>query len=221
MTEPDSKVSKDQYGRKTWDVDAYSKKTRANNQPQTTTSVHDQINSDRSSSHLLHREKLLKSSINAINTHTIITPTSQTATRGKHKRFGFVCPICDFSFRDNMALIDHFNSPQHIQKATSKNLTTSDPGHEQELIDGGVRHATLAEVESTLKSLSEKFNQSGLTKSSMQQKIEARKQFEQKLQDRKRAKRHKRAMKNKASDSEDDEMGQIMGFSSFKKGAES
>lgn len=67
------------------------------------------------------------------------------------ERFGFVCPVCDLSFRDNLALIDHFNSPQHVSKVFQQNRSAEEP--HTELLDGGIRRATLKEVVTVMESL--------------------------------------------------------------------
>ena len=71
----------------------------------------------------------------------------------KNKRFGFFCPICDVSFRDNLLLIDHLNSPQHVSKAKLMNLGIDNNSAEQELLENGIRRASLQEVVLTMERL--------------------------------------------------------------------
>lgn len=209
------KVSVDQYGRKTWDVKAYAKnanKPKSKPEPK----EHEEI-TNRSTSHMAHRQKLLDSLINAIKRHTLINPQSSQ----KNGRFGFVCPVCDYTYRDNMALIDHFNSPQHIQRVTGKALSGAQDDEEEEeegdVLEGGIRHASVEEVDTTLQLLLNQHNEE--SQKTIQQRIEARKQFEQRLQQRKQKKRQKKQKPsdlNDSNDNENDEMAQMMGFSSFK-----
>lgn len=198
-----AKSDKDQYGRKTWDVEEFAE--RAKNKGKYAEvediQVKESINANKSSSHMLHREKLIKSLVDAISKYTLINPNN-TSSRGKNKRFGFTCPVCLLTFRDNMALVDHFNSPQHIQKVT--NDTLKDEGgeddDEREPLEGGVRHASVEEVESMLNTLLERRNNSKEAKKTMQQKIEARIQFERKVKEKRRLKQQRKKQK-KANES--------------------
>lgn len=190
----DSNVSKDQYGRKTWDVEAYAKPQKPDFKDQ------EQIKqiSNKSTSQVAHRQKLIDELVSAINRHTIID------VNNKRKRFGFTCPICQLSYRDNMALVDHFNSPQHIKKAT---VGTLDGDDQEEVLEGGIRHASVDEVESMLKLLLEKSREKDIK--TIEQRVEARRIFEKKRLEKRRAKRKKET-------SGDDEVARMMGFSEFR-----
>lgn len=208
----EDKVSVDQYGRKTWDVKQYAQQAKKNihhKKPEQSPPEYD-INEEKSSSHMAHRQKLLDGLINAVKKHTLINPHE---TR-KHKRFGFVCPVCENTYRDNMALIDHFNSPQHLQKVTKSALANkSGDAHEEEeeMLEGGIRHATVSEVETTLKLLLEQHMNKADTKQTLQQRIEARKQLETKIRLKKQKKRQKKSTEPQG----DEEIQKAMGFSSF------
>lgn len=193
-----AKSGTDQYGRKTWDVEAFAKKANKNNRHVGDEPTKDNANivADKSSSHMVHREKLIKSLVEAISKYTLINPNN-TQSRGKNRRFGFACPVCLLTFRDNMSLIDHFNSPQHIQKVTNNTLQgEEDDDHiESEPLEGGIRHATVEEVESMLNLLLERRNNDGENKKTMQQRIEARKEFEQRLKEKKKLKKQRKKQK--------------------------
>lgn len=160
MSGESDKISTDQYGRRKWNVDLYEKeaKDRKNQstQPTLATTTTNQIN-DHSSSleYIEHRNKLLNELINAVKQYSLINPQTSTSTTtfGKNKRFGFFCPICDVSFRDNLLLIDHLNSPQHVSKAKLMNLGIDNNSAEQELLENGIRRASLQEVVLTMERL--------------------------------------------------------------------
>ena len=105
--------------------------------------------------YIKQRNKLLDQLIKAVKKYNLITPelSTTTTTYGKNKRFGFFCPICDVSFRDNLLLIDHLNSPQHISKLNQVNSSKGDTAQNQELLEGGIRRASLQEVVSTMERL--------------------------------------------------------------------
>lgn len=219
------KISVDQYGRKTWNVEAYAKEAK-NKQykknPSTTNVNTSIISSDKPSSYLAHREKLLKELLSAINQHTIINPLN-TSSYGKNKKFGFVCQICDLSFRDNLALIDHINSPLHVQRSLS--LLKDHGGEESEKLDGGVRRATTDEVRVTLESLIAKLAQeknAGENSSDIKERIMKRQAFEEQQRVKRREKRAKTKKLKKEQNINDDtnnttnnDLASMMGFGGF------
>lgn len=237
MSGESDKISTDQYGRRKWNVDLYEKeaKDRKNQSTQptlATTTTTNQIN-DHSSSleYIEHRNKLLNELINAVKQYSLINPQTSTSTTtfGKNKRFGFFCPICDVSFRDNLLLIDHLNSPQHVSKAKLMNLGIDNNSAEQELLENGIRRASLQEVVLTMerliaKSINEKSNsEDGRTGLTFNQRVEKRREYE----DRKRSKRaerkqiQKQRKKQKTTSDDDKEketninINNLMGFNSF------
>ena len=157
MSSP-SKKSIDQYGRQTWNVDLYAQEAREKKK-NTETAPSQYIidkDTDDSKTHIKQRNTLLEQSLNAVQKFNLINPDkTTTSTFGAKKRFGFVCPVCDLSFRDNLALIDHFNSPQHVSKVFQQNKSTEDSS-QTELLDGGIRRATLKEVVTMMESLVDK-----------------------------------------------------------------
>lgn len=194
------KKSIDQYGRQTWNVDVYAQEAREKrssvNRDTTPSQYIIDKDIDHSKTHIKERNALLEESINAVQKFNLINPDkASTSTFGAKKRFGFVCPVCDLSFRDNLALIDHFNSPQHVSKVFQQ-TKSADEGTKSELLDEGVRRATLKEVVSMMESLVAKC----LKEKSLQlveglgpgpsftERVEMRKKFE----DEKRNKRSER-----------------------------
>lgn len=210
----DSKVSVDQYGRRTWDAEQYKKEAGKKQQPDEIKSSKLTI-TDKPTSFLHHRDKLLNESINSINKHTLINPLN-IATHGKNKRFGFFCPVCDMSFRDNLALIDHVNSPQHVSKSRALTKGVED---DTEMLDGGIRRATMEEVVATMESLVAALMKKKLTGTTLNQRIEKRAEFELKRQQARELKKRKQRLKRQKVEEakeEGDEFAAIMGFSGFK-----
>lgn len=200
-----SKTSTDQYGRKTWDVEAYTKREKIK---EPTLAENYQLKE--SQTHLDHRQKLLAQSIGAVKTYNIVNPLNATTTSyGKNKRFGFACPVCDLSFRDNLTLIDHFNSPQHTAKI-SKNKDDIN----------SAKSATLEQVVKTMEKLIAKLirdktksDKPGLT---FEQRVEKRKQFEEAKRKKRREKKSRKKMVDKIDNGDDnDEINKMLGFSGF------
>ncbi|KAI5951305.1 SNU23 [Candida jiufengensis] len=241
----EQKITVDQYGRKKWNLEIYAKeakdkKNKKNNQKdQEQSHLLDLKNNDTSQAYLKHRDNLLNTSLSAVKSFNLINPDQNNSSSfGSNKRFGFFCPICDLSFRDNLALIDHLNSPQHVNKVIQLNHKEGKEGEELgEILDGGIRRASVADVISTMEKLikqriNEKNQQdndnevsNGLTFS---ERIERRKQFE----DQKRAKRsnkrqlQKQRKKQRLQEEEDEgiknglavhdnDMNEMMGFATF------
>lgn len=234
----DPGISVDQYGRKTWDVDVYAKKAKQKQKqkPQATEpDKHLQLSSDKSTSQVIHRENLIESSLGAVNKYTLVNP--EEGKPGK-KPIGFSCPVCQRSFRDNMALIDHFNSPQHMQNVMvnvrrgkkkkgheeneeeeeedKEEEDEEDEEDEEELLDGGIARATPQEVELTLKQLIDKDNKTKGNTMTPEERINKRREIETKNKEKRRAKRQKRKY-NEVDDSNDDneEISKVMGFGKF------
>ncbi|EMG50621.1 hypothetical protein G210_2044, partial [Candida maltosa Xu316] len=186
-------------------------------------SIVPQIEDDSSSlEYITQRNKLLDQSLNAVKKYNLISPQSTTSTFGKNKRFGFFCPICDVSFRDNLLLIDHLNSPQHVSKLNQ--LNTGKDSQSQELLEGGIRRATLKEVVTTMEKLIAKSIQvknditntpSGL---SFQERVERRKEFEEKKKqkriERKQTQKQRKRQKVQQT-TNNNEVNDIMGFGNF------
>lgn len=203
----------DQYGRKTWDVEEYARAAKRPKKQEH--SLDDKLAiSNTPGSYLHHRTKLLDESINSVQKHTLINPLN-TKTYGKNKRFGFFCPVCDLSFRDNLALVDHVNSPAHVKR--SKSLTKDIESGETEVMDGGVRRATLQEVVATIEALvAQALKQESVT--SLKERVEKRQLWEKKRAEARRARRTKqRAQQHKKEHHEesDDAVAAAMGFAGF------
>ncbi|CAX43506.1 U4/U6.U5 small nuclear ribonucleoprotein component, putative [Candida dubliniensis CD36] len=224
------KISTDQYGRKKWNVDLYEKeakdRTNQSTEPSNATTTN-QIN-DHSSSleYIEHRNKLLNDSINAVKQYSLINPQTSTSTItfGKNKRFGFFCPICDVSFRDNLLLIDHLNSPQHVSKARQMN-TDAENSTEEVFLENGIRRASLKEVISTMeklvaKSISEKGNsEDGATGLTFKQRVEKRREYENRKRSKRAERKQVQRQRKKHKKSDDTEtnakINDLMGFNSF------
>lgn len=211
----DSKVSVDQYGRRTWDAEQYKKEAGEKQKPNEIKPSKLSI-TDKPTSFLHHRDKLLDESINSVNKHTLINPLN-TSVYGKNKRFGFFCPVCDLSFRDNLALIDHVNSPQHVSRSRA---LTKGVENDTEMLDGGIRRATMEEVVATMESLVAALIKKKLTGTTLSLRIERRTQFELKRQQARELKKQKQRVKRQKVAEEEkeegDEFAAMMGFSGFK-----
>ena len=226
----DPGISVDQYGRKTWDVDVYAKKAKQKNKPQTTEpDKHLQLSSDKSTSQVIHRENLIESSLGAVNKYTLV---NQEEGKPGKKPIGFSCPVCQRSFRDSMALIDHFNSPQHMENVMvnvrrgkerrrheekeDEEDDDEEEEEEEELLDGGIARATPQEVELTLKQLIDNDNKTKGNTMTPEERINKRREIETKNKEKRKAKRQKRKY-NEDGDSNDDneEISKVMGFGKF------
>lgn len=206
------KVSTDQYGRKTWNVEAYAEdakkgKTEQNTPDEVAASLRDK-------SYLQHRTQLLDQSVLAVNTHTLINSESSTSTFGKNKRFGFFCPVCDLSFRDTLALIDHINSPQHVQNAR-RIAKAAGSAVEEEVLDSGVKRATPEEVAKTIEDLVAQLlrAKAATGADSLQERIRKRQAFEAKKLARKREK--KKRQKSIVEEAEESDVQKLMGIQGF------
>lgn len=218
-----NKISIDQYGRKTWNVDAYVEEAKNKRSKKAISSTpnpsNSNINTDKPLSYLTHRDKLLKELLSAVNQHTIINPLN-TSSYGKNKKFGFFCLVCDLSFRDNLALIDHINSPLHVQR--SQSLVTKHDGEDTEILDGNVRRATTDEVRLTLESLIAKLTQeknSGNDKNNIKERIARRQEFEKNQKAKRRERRLKikqnKTARNDKTDEGNNDIASMMGFGDF------
>lgn len=200
------KTSKDQYGRKLWNVEAYeaeAKKGKKQDVSEEAKAAAQRLGSDR----LKHRADLFQETVSLVKKRTLIADPASG-----RKQFGFVCPICDLSFRDTLALVDHINLPQHIKKA--QDLARAE-GSEVEEVSGGFRHASPEEVAQTIETLvSQKLREAAASKGreSMQERVKKRAAFMERRADRKREKRKRRKM---GSEMEDSEMARTMGFGGF------
>lgn len=164
------KISVDQYGRKQWNLDAYSNDSKEKDKSTNTSGVYKlKSNED----YIDHRETLLKELIDSVKQHTLITGSGVSATpTQKNKLFGFFCPVCEYSYRDNMALIDHLNSPQHIAKVKG---STADGE-----LNAGVRRATDEEVKQMLDFLVNQDSKKLEKQESFKERVKKREEFEKK-----------------------------------------
>lgn len=207
----EEKTSKDQYGRKSWNVEAYEKEARKGNRKPEVSEAAKAAAQKLGSNHLQHRSNLFSESVALVKKRTLI---ADSAAVGR-KRFGFVCPICDLSFRDTLALVDHINSPQHARKAQelARESGTEDSGE----VLNGIRHATPAEVSQTIESLvAQRLRERAASKSveSIQERVRKRAEFMEKRSERRREKR-KRRKGNLEFEGDESEMAQVMGFGGF------
>lgn len=214
------KVSKDQYGRKTWNVDAYAEdaKRRKVDKHSTSDKAIAAVESLKGQTYLQHRSDLLQESVLAVKKHTLISSELNTSsTYGKNKRFGFFCPVCDLSFRDTLALVDHINSPQHTKNVQALAHKSGTAGDQEEI--GGVKRASAEEVALVIEDLVKKLLQAKAAETgadSLQTRIRKRQEFEAKrLADRKL--RRKRDKQKKAAHpvETNDEVAAAMGFHGF------
>ena len=208
MADDNEKVSVDQYGRKKWDIEAYaaeSKRRKKNNDKKEVAGP--RIETDKSESYLNHRQDVYLQLTRAVNKFTIVNPL---ANYGKQKKFGFLCPICDLSYRDNLGLINHLNSPQHLNKVKAE---TKFEGDEERPEIDGVKPATVEEVRATIEKLVQQQLAADEPQQTLEDRIEKRRQFEEKQVKKRRDKRRER--KRKKSVSEDDEILATMGFGKF------
>lgn len=212
------KTSTDQYGRKTWNVELYAQEAKKKNVLEPTPGSVAAAESLKDGSYDQHRADLIESSVLAVQKYTLVgNEGSRTATYGKNKRFGFFCPICDLSFRDTLALVDHVNSPQHAKKARS--LVPSDGVDEKDDICG-VKHATAAEVAEKIEELVKRLLREGAESKgagSIHERIQKRQEFEENKR-RRRKEKKLRKIEDKVEvghEDEGDELQKMMGFQGF------
>lgn len=201
------KTSVDQYGRKQWDVSAYeadSKRRKTNTRPIAAAVT---VDTDKSASYLSHRQDIYTKLTTSVNRFTIVNPLAGP----KNNKFGFLCPICDLSYRDNLGLIDHLNSPQHMSKVKASSKSESNEGLPE--IDG-IKRATVDEVRTMIELLVKRLLAAIEPTESITERIEKRRQFEESKLQRRREKRRQR--KSKQSAPENDEVAAAMGFGAFK-----
>lgn len=113
---------------------------------------------------------------------TMLVPAG--ASVGKRGRgAGFYCEACDLTFKDNLQLIEHYNSKQH-QVAVGES--------------GEVRKATLEEVLERLKYLKRKMDEEKVDRVvNLQDRLEAARVKEEEERAEKRRKRNERRRKTK------------------------
>lgn len=214
------KTSADQYGRKKWNLEAYENEVkRGQKRPDASNEAKAAAVTYNEASALQHRASILDKSVQAVSQHTLISGENNTsATYGKNKRFGFICPICDLSFRDTLALVDHINSPQHARNAQriARLAGQSDTDNE---ISFGVKHATPEEVAMTVETLVAKTMKDRLKSTdlgSIQERIKKRQAFiEQRATKRREKRREKRQKLDNSNMGEDDQIKNLMGFGGF------
>lgn len=211
------KTSIDQYGRKQWNIEAYEKEAGRKKRPlETNDSESSTLKLVKNASVLEQRQNIFEQSVLAVKSHTLIgADTGSTLTTyGKNKRFGFFCPICDLSFRDTLALVDHINLPQHGKKVAE--LGGGQVG-EGELLEQGVRRATKEQVAQTLdelvkRSWRQKVDNGGVE--GLQERVRKREQFEAEKAKLRLQKKQAAAMKKK-DEVEQTNLGKIMGIEDF------
>lgn len=212
------KVSKDQYGRKTWDVDAYAEgaKKGQNRSSQPSDKALNSVRSLKDQTYLQHKATLLNDSVLAVSKHTLISSDANTSsTFGKNKRFGFFCPVCDLSFRDTLALVDHVNSPQHAKNAQSL-ARKSGISEEEDL--GGLKKASYEEVALTIEELVKQLlrtKASSANLDSIQDRVLKRQAMEAKKLAMRQQRRKRRKAKQDSPVDANDEIARAMGFHGF------
>ncbi|CAH2350744.1 23 kDa U4/U6.U5 small nuclear ribonucleoprotein component [[Candida] railenensis] len=213
MSEPD-KITTDQYGRKQWNLEEYAKDAKKKKKAPVKDTSKDYSVSD-STSYVSHRDNLLKESVESVKQHTLLNPAAISGSDGstRNKVFGFFCPVCELSFRDNMALIDHLNSPQHIEKVK---------GSFDGELNAGVRRATFEEVKEMLDYLVAQENKSLEVQESFRERVRKREEFDKerikRRGERRLTKRRRRNMEKEMrnADVEDDgDFQKMMGFNGF------
>ncbi|KAF3992440.1 hypothetical protein FT663_00720 [Candidozyma haemuli var. vulneris] len=206
------KTSTDQYGRKSWNVEAYEAEAKKGQQKKGPSEEAKAAASRLAASgHLQQRAELLNESITSVKKRTLI---ADSALSGR-KRFGFTCPICDLSFRDTLALVDHINSPQHARKAQELARIAGTEGTGE--VSNGIRHATPEEVSQTIELLVAKKlreNAASKTMESMQERVRKRAAFMEKRSSRRKEKRQKKKGGQEVAE-EESEMAKTMGFGGF------
>lgn len=214
------KVTTDQYGRRKWNVEVYEKetksKTKDNGEREEIVQKYG-LKADEPSSYLDHRNELINELILSVNKFTVINPANNK-TYGKDKRFGFFCQICDLSFRDNLALIDHFNKPSHIEKA--KIALDAKGNTDAEMLDDIIRRASVEEVQQTLMTLIKKHSSEGKKGGfGIRDRIKLREAMEQRIAEKRRERKRKLRMKKSeqklVAAGLDDKVESMMGFASF------
>lgn len=135
----------DDFGRRIWRDEDFQNRYESKLAPR------DALKASNEETHVGHRAKLLQKSILAVGKRTVVAGKEVNRTFGKSKRFGFACPVCDQSFRDTLALVDHINSIQHATKARLLARLSSD--EHSSVYENGLLHATYLEVCETLESL--------------------------------------------------------------------
>lgn len=215
------KVSKDQYGRKTWDVEAYAEEAKngQNKKDEVSAQAVDSVKSLKSQSYLQHKATLLNDSVLAVGKHTLISSDANTSsTFGKNKRFGFFCPICDLSFRDTLALVDHINSPQHATNARklAKQSGVSTDDDREDI--GGLKKATYEEVAQTIEELVKlllRAKAASANLDTIQDRVRKRQAMEAKKLAVRQEQRKKRKLRKQQPEEVNDEIAQAMGFHGF------
>lgn len=208
------KTSIDQYGRKKWNVEAYEKEA-GRKRPLDSKESKSTFKLTKNASVLEQRQSIFEHSVLAVKSHTLIGADagSTLTTYGKNKRFGFFCPVCDLSFRDTLALVDHINLPQHAKKVAE--LGGSQAG-EGELLEQGVRRASKEQVTQAIDELvkrlwRQKVENGGAE--SLQERVRKREKFEA---EKARLRLQKKLSAKKTEEkAEQTDLGKIMGIEDF------
>jgi U4/U6.U5 tri-snRNP component SNU23 len=107
---------------------------------------------------------------------TMLVPAG-AAVGKRGKGAGFYCEVCDLTFKDNLQLVEHYNSKQHLVNSGES---------------GEVKRATLDEVRERLRWLIRKKREEEQEagKIDLQQRLEKAQSREEEQRDRKRRKRN-------------------------------
>lgn len=206
------KTSVDQYGRKQWNLEAYENEV-SRKRPLDASDDVSGAKLVKNMSVVQQRQNLYEQSVLAVKAQTLVSAEigSSLTTYGKNKRFGFFCPLCDLSFRDTLALVDHLNLLQHAKKAA---LIGDSQVGEGELLAEGVRRATVDQVAQTIEELVKQLLQQKIASGkaeSLQNRVRKREEFEA---ERERIRKEKRSEALRKPH-ESSEMGSIMGIEGF------
>lgn len=122
---------------------------------------------------------------------TMLVPAG-AAVGKRGKGAGFYCEVCDLTFKDNLQLVEHYNSRQHLSNAGES---------------GEVRRATVEEVVERLRWLKrkaeeEKREAEGIDLQARLEKAEDREEAERERKRRKKAEQRRRKAEAKGRDSD-------------------
>ena len=117
-----------------------------------------------------------------VGKQTLVPAGSAVGKRGKGA--GFYCGDCDLTFKDNLQLVEHYNSRQHLINIGQT---------------GEVKRATLEEVKARLAWLKDRKEQEERDDSTQDlgARLEARKELEEQVREEKRRKRAEKRRKPK------------------------
>lgn len=192
--EMELKTSVDQYGRKTWDIDAYAAEAKAKRQKT------DESNEEPGIRRGTDRDEMILALLAAVNDISIVEGGTM------RYKIGFVCPVCQRLFRDNLALVDHFNLPQHLAKVVGESGGGAS--------EGGFKRSSYEDVEKALKNLLREKNKSEAESLSFQERVMRRKTFEEGRRQKRRDKKNSKKLRKEES-GPDQQLQSVMGFTGF------